>query len=167
MGELPVPADAYYGAQTQRAVLNFPVSGLVMPAGLIHAHARIKAASAEVNAELGLLDSKLAAAIVVAATEVAEGKLDDQFPIDVYQTGSGTSTNMNLNEVIANRAGEILGGERGSKVVHPNDHVNLGQSSNDVIPTAIHLAALVAIRAELVPALEHLRTELEKKSRQF
>jgi fumarate hydratase, class II len=167
MGELPVPADAYYGAQTQRAVLNFPVSGLVMPAGLIHAHARIKAASAEVNAELGLLDSKLAAAIVVAATEVAEGKLDDQFPIDVYQTGSGTSTNMNLNEVIANRASEILAGDRGTKIVHPNDHVNMGQSSNDTIPTAIHLAALVAMDKELLPALEHLQVELEKKSKQF
>jgi fumarate hydratase class II len=167
MGELPVPADAYYGAQTRRAVLNFPVSGLVMPAGMIHAHARIKAASAQVNAELGLLDSKLAAAIAAAATEVADGKLDDQFPIDVYQTGSGTSTNMNLNEVIANRASEILEGDRSSKIVHPNDHVNMGQSSNDTIPTAIHLAALVAIDEELLPALEHLRVELEKKSRQF
>jgi fumarate hydratase, class II len=167
MGELPVPADAYYGAQTQRAVLNFPVSGLVMPANLIHAHARIKAASAQVNAELGLLDSKLAAAIGAAATEVADGKLDDQFPIDVYQTGSGTSTNMNLNEVVANRASEILAGDRGTKIVHPNDHVNMGQSSNDTIPTAIHLAGLVAIDEELLPALEHLRVELEKKSRQF
>jgi fumarate hydratase, class II len=167
MGELPVPAAAYYGAQTQRAVLNFPISGLVMPADLIHADARIKAASAQVNAELGLLDSKLAAAIAAAAMEVADGKLDDQFPIDVYQTGSGTSTNMNLNEVIANRASEILEGDRGSRIVHPNDHVNMGQSSNDTIPTAIHLAALVAIEEELLPALEHLRVELENKSKQF
>jgi fumarate hydratase class II len=167
MGELPVPANAYYGAQTQRAVLNFPISGLVMPAGLIHAHARIKAASAEVNEELGLLDARLAGAIAAASTEVAEGKFDDQFPIDVYQTGSGTSTNMNLNEVIANRATEILGGDRSTKLVHPNDHVNMGQSSNDLIPTAIHLAALVAIEEELLPALAHLQAELEKKSKQF
>jgi fumarate hydratase, class II len=167
MGELPVPADAYYGAQTQRAVLNFPISGLVMPPGLIHAHALIKAASAQVNAELGLLDSKIAAAVAAAAGEVADGKLDEQFPIDVYQTGSGTSTNMNLNEVIANRANEILGGDRGDRMVHPNDHVNMGQSSNDTIPSAIHLSALLAIHQELLPALEHLRVELEKKSKQF
>ena len=167
MGELPVPADAYYGAQTQRAVLNFPISGLTMPEGLIRALARIKAASADVNQGLGLLDPRTAEAIVAAATEVAEGKLADQFPIDVYQTGSGTSTNMNLNEVIANRATEILGGERGSKLVHPNDHVNMGQSSNDAIPTSIHLAALVAIEGELIPALEHLRGELERKADQF
>ncbi len=167
MGELPVPADAYYGAQTQRAVLNFPISGLTMPPGLIHAHAQIKAASAQVNHDLGLLDAAIADAIVAAATEVAEGKLDDQFPIDVYQTGSGTSTNMNLNEVVANRASEIMGGERGSKLVHPNDHVNLGQSSNDTIPTSIHVAALVAIDKELIPALEHLQGELESKSREF
>jgi fumarate hydratase class II len=167
MGEVPVPADAYYGAQTQRAVLNFPISGLVMPPAMIHAHARMKAAAALVNAELGLLDAKLAAAIAAAATEVADGKLDDQFPIDVYQTGSGTSTNMNLNEVIANRATEMLGGDRGTKMVHPNDHVNMGQSSNDGIPTAIHLAALLAIDEDLLPALENLKGELEKKSRQF
>jgi len=167
MGELPVPADAYYGAQTQRAVLNFPIGGLTMPPGMIRAHARIKAAAAKVNHDLGLLDGKIADAIVAAATEVAEGKFDDQFPINVYQTGSGTSTNMNLNEVIGNRATEILGGDRGSKLVHPNDHVNMGQSSNDIIPTAIHIAALMAIETELIPALEHLQVELEKKSKQF
>src|ERR1700730_6462442 len=167
MGELPVPADAYYGAQTQRAVLNFPISGLTMPLGLVHAHAQIKAAAAQVNHDLGLLDQAIADAIVAAATEVAEGRLDDQFPIDVYQTGSGTSTNMNLNEVIANRASEVMGGARGSKLVHPNDHVNMGQSSNDTIPTSIHLAALMAIDKELIPALEHLQGELEKKSKEF
>src|SRR4030081_1294614 len=167
MGELPVPADAYYGAQTQRAVLNFPISGLTMPAGLIHAHAQIKGAAAQVNHDLGLLDGAIADAIVAAAAEVAQGRHDDQFPIDVYQTGSGTSTNMNLNEVLANRASEILGGARGSKLVHPNDHVNMGQSSNDTIPTAIHVAALVAIDQELIPALEHLKAELEKKSKEF
>jgi fumarate hydratase class II len=167
MGELPVPADAYYGAQTQRAVLNFPISGLTMPPDMIHALARVKAAAAEVNAGLGLLEAKIADAIVAAANEVAEGRLDDQFPIDVYQTGSGTSTNMNLNEVIANRATEILGGDRGTKLVHPNDHVNTGQSSNDTIPTAIHIAALLAVDRELIPALGHLQEELEKKSKQF
>jgi fumarate hydratase class II len=167
MGELPVPASAYYGAQTQRAVLNFPISSLTMPEGLIRAHAQLKAAAAEANRDLGLLDPKLAGAIVEAAGEVAEGKHPDQFPIDVYQTGSGTSTNMNLNEVIANRASEILGGERGSKLVHPNDHVNMGQSSNDEIPTSIHVAALVAIDKELIPALEHLQAALEKKSVEF
>ena len=167
MGELPVPADAYYGAQTQRAVLNFPISGLTMPSGMVHAHARIKGAAAQVNQDLGLLDGKIADAIVQAGTEVAEGKLDDQFPIDVYQTGSGTSTNMNLNEVIANRASEILGGDRGSKLVHPNDHVNMGQSSNDTIPTAIHVAALVAIEEKLIPALEHLDGALLEKAKAF
>jgi fumarate hydratase class II len=167
MGELPVPADAYYGAQTQRAVLNFPISGLTMPRRLLQAGARIKAAAAEVNAELGQLDEKVARAIVEAAEEVVQGRHDDQFPIDVYQTGSGTSTNMNLNEVIANRASEILGGERGSKLVHPNDHVNMGQSSNDVIPTALHVAGLAAIEEDLIPALRHLEGELRKKSEEF
>ncbi len=167
MGELPVPVSAYYGAQTQRAVLNFPISGLTMPEGLIRAHAQLKGAAAEVNAELLLLDQKIADAIVSAAREVAEGQHADQFPIDVYQTGSGTSTNMNLNEVIANRASELIGGERGSKLVHPNDHVNMGQSSNDTIPTSIQVAALVAVDKKLIPALEHLRQALEKKSKEF
>jgi fumarate hydratase class II len=159
--------SAYYGAQTQRAVLNFPISGLTMPEGLIRAHAQLKGAAAEVNAELLLLDQKIADAIVSAAREVAEGQHADQFPIDVYQTGSGTSTNMNLNEVIANRASELIGGERGSKLVHPNDHVNMGQSSNDTIPTSIQVAALVAVDKKLIPALEHLRQALEKKSKEF
>ena len=167
MGELPVPASAYYGAQTQRAVLNFPISRLTMPEGLIRAHAQLKGAAALVNAELRLLDPKIAEAIVSAAREVAEGALADQFPIDVYQTGSGTSTNMNLNEVIANRASELMGGERGSKLVHPNDHVNMGQSSNDTIPTSIQVAALVAVDKELIPALDHLQQALVKKSKEF
>jgi fumarate hydratase class II len=167
MGELPVPAGSYYGAQTQRAVLNFPISGLRMPSRLIRAHAQLKGASARVNQELGLLDGRIAEAIDQAAGEIAEGGLADEFPIDVYQTGSGTSTNMNLNEVIANRASEILGGDRGSKLVHPNDHVNMGQSSNDTIPTSIHLAALVAIEKDLIPALRHLDEALLAKSREF
>jgi fumarate hydratase class II len=167
MGELPVPAGAYYGAQTQRAVLNFPISGIPMPAGLLHAHGRLKGAAAAVNLELGLLDEGIAGAIVSAAAEVAEGRLDAEFPIDVYQTGSGTSTNMNVNEVIANRASEILGGDRGGKLVHPNDHVNMGQSSNDTIPTSIHVAALVAVDRGLIPALEHLEKALLAKATEF
>jgi fumarate hydratase class II len=167
MGEMQVPADAYYGASTQRAVLNFPISGHRMPPAFIRAVGLIKAASARVNTELGLLDSKISEAIEVAAREVAEGKLDDQFVVDVFQTGSGTSTNMNANEVIANRATEILGGERGSKLVHPNDHVNLCQSSNDVIPTAIHLSALLEIERRLIPALERLQKALEAKAEEF
>src|SRR6266480_518026 len=164
MGEVEVPADAYYGASTQRAVLNFPISGQAMPRRFIRALGMVKRAAAQTNRELGLLPRRRARAIAAAAQEVIDGKLDDQFPIDVYQTGSGTSTNTNANEVIANRATEILGGERGSKLVHPNDHVNLGQSSNDVIPTAIQLAAALAIQEELVPALERLRRALEAKS---
>jgi len=167
MGELPVPASAYYGAQTQRAVLNFPISGTRMPLGLVHAHGELKACAAEVNQELGLLDPKIAAAVASAAREVAEGKLDAEFPIDVYQTGSGTSTNMNVNEVVAHRANEILAGDRAAKLVHPNDHVNMGQSSNDDIPTSIQVAALVAIEKELIPALSHLANQLRQKSRQF
>src|SRR5713226_7126870 len=132
MGELEVPADAYYGASTQRAVLNFPISGQPFPRRFIRALGLIKKAAAETNLELGLLPQKKARATVKAAQEVVDGKLDNQFPIDVYQTGSGTSTNTNGNEVIANRATEILGGAPGSKLVHPNDHVNMCQSSNDV-----------------------------------
>ncbi|MGI8607830.1 MAG: class II fumarate hydratase [Candidatus Dormibacteria bacterium] len=167
MGELPVPANSYYGAQTQRAVLNFPISGLRMPVGLVHAHGHLKAVAAEVNLELGLLDARLAGAIAQAGREIAAGKFDSEFPIDVYQTGSGTSTNMNLNEVIAHRANEILTGDRGAKEVHPNDHVNMCQSSNDTIPTSIHVAALVAIEKELVPALQHLQQALMAKAGQF
>jgi fumarate hydratase class II len=160
MGEMRVPANAYWGASTQRAVENFPVSGLRFPRRFTWALGVIKWAAASANAELGFLEPKVADAVQRAAEEVADGALDDQFPIDVFQTGSGTSQNTNANEVIANRAIELLGGERGSKLVHPNDHVNNGQSSNDVIPTAIHLAALAAIRDDLVPSLERLRDSL-------
>ena len=167
MGDMEVPADAYYGASTQRAVLNFPISGEPLPRRFIRALGMVKRAAAQTNRELGLLPRRRARAIAAAAQEVIDGKLDEQFPIDVYQTGSGTSTNTNANEVIANRATEILGGERGSKLVHPNDHVNLGQSSNDVIPTAIQLASAMAIDDELIPALERLERALEAKSKEF
>src|SRR5437660_7979971 len=167
MGGMEVPADAYYGASAQRAVLNFPISGQPFPRRFIRALGMVKRAAAQTNRELGLLPRRRARAIAAAAQEVIDGKLDDQFPIDVYQTGSATSTNTNANEVIANRATEILGGERGSKLVHPNDHVNLGQSSNDVIPTAIQLASAMAVQDELVPALERLQRALEAKSKEF
>jgi fumarate hydratase class II len=167
MGELAVPADAYYGVQTARAIENFPISPLRMPRSMIRAMGLIKRAAASVNHSLGLLDKKLAEAIRQAATEVVEGKLDAEFPVDIFQTGSGTSTNMNANEVISNRATELLGGARGSKLVHPNDHVNLGQSSNDVIPTAIHIAASETIQRQLVPALTRLQKALERKAREF
>jgi fumarate hydratase class II len=168
IGSLNVPADAYYGVQTQRAITNFPISGWPMPAPFIHAMGRIKRAAAKTNLELGLIDKKVAAAIVAAATEVVDGKLDDQFPVDVFQTGSGTSTNMNTNEVIASRANEILGGRRGDKSpVHPNDHVNLCQSSNDVFPTALHLSVIEALREQLIPALHHLHGELAEKAEEF
>ncbi len=168
MGSLKVPAEAYYGAQTQRAVENFPISGWPMPPRLIHAMGRIKRAAARTNLELGLLQRKIGNAIVAAATEVVEGKLDDQFPVDIFQTGSGTSTNMNVNEVIAGRANELLGGKRGDRSpVHPNDHVNLCQSSNDVFPTAIHLGVMEAVREELIPSLHHLHGELAEKAEEF
>src|SRR3982074_1823156 len=145
MGEMEVPADAYYGASTQRAVLNFPISGQPFPRRLIRALGMVKKAAAQTNLELGLLSRRRARAITAAAQEVIDGKLDEHFPIDIYQTGSGTSTNTNANEVIANRATEILGGEPGSKLVHPNDHVNLCQSSNDVIPSPIKGFSALAI----------------------
>jgi len=167
MGEVEVPADAYYGASTQRAVLNFPISGQAFPRRFIRALGLVKKAAAQTNSELGLLSKRRATTIARAAQEVIDGKLDDQFPIDIYQTGSGTSTNTNANEVIANRATEILGGKRGSKLVHPNDHVNLCQSSNDVIPTAIQISAAVAIADELIPALQQLQRALEAKSKEF
>src|SRR5260370_3629705 len=167
MGEMEVRAAGYDGASPQRAVLNFPISGRPMPPRFIRALGMVKRAAAQTNRELNLLPRRRARAIAAAAQEVIEGKLDDQFPIDIYQTGSATSTNTNANEVIANRATEILGGERGSKLVHPNDHVNLGQSSNDVIPTAIQLASAMAIQDELVPALERLQRALEAKSKEF
>jgi fumarate hydratase class II len=167
MGAMEVPATAYYGASTQRAVLNFPISGQRFPRPFIRALGLIKWAAAKVNMELGLLDPAIGNAIVQAAWEVAEGRWDDQFVVDIFQTGSGTSTNMNANEVIANRAGEILGYPLGSRKVHPNDHVNLGQSSNDVIPTAIHIAAILVIKGDLLPALEGLHQALLAKSREF
>ena len=168
MGEMQVPAEAYYGASTQRAVINFPISGLRMPRRFVRALGLLKKAAAEVNLELGKLSPDVAQAMARAAHEVAEGKLDAEFVVDVFQTGSGTSTNMNANEVIANRAAELLGSPRGSRsVVHPNDHVNDGQSSNDVIPTALHLAGLLAIHEVLEPAVDALHRELQAKSREF
>jgi fumarate hydratase class II len=167
MGEMQVPADAYYGASTQRAVLNFPISDLRFPRDFIRALGQIKQAAAQVNAELGNIDSSIAAVIVEAAQEVISGKLDEHFVLDIFQTGSGTSTNMNANEVIANRASELLGGLRGSRKVHPNDHVNFGQSSNDVIPTAIHLSALASLEKNLLPALRELQQALLAKADEF
>ena len=168
MGEFEVPVDAYYGAQTMRAVVNFPISDLRFPRSFIRALANVKLAAAHTNADLGLLDSDISAAIATAAQEVADGKLDSEFVVDIFQTGSGTSTNMNANEVISNRAIEIKGGVIGSRTpIHPNDHVNLGQSSNDVIPTAMHLAALASIREDLLPALRGLQAELGRKSAEF
>jgi len=168
MGEMRVPTDAHYGAQTARAVENFPISSLRFQRGFIAAVGLVKWACAQVNSELGLLDSKRRDLIQQAAQEVIDGKLDSQFVIDVFQTGSGTSTNMNTNEVIASRANELATGKRGGKEpVHPNDHVNMEQSSNDVIPTAIHISAAVAIHTQLAPALEHLSSALRRKADQF
>jgi fumarate hydratase class II len=167
MGEMRVPLHAYYGASTQRAVLNFPISDLRFPRGFIRALGQIKQAAAQVNARLGTIESHIADAIIQATQEVIDGKLDEHFVVDIFQTGSGTSTNMNANEVIANRASELLGGSRGSRKVHPNDHVNFGQSSNDVIPTAIHLSALVSIEHDLIPALQELQTALQEKADEF
>jgi fumarate hydratase class II len=168
LGSVQVPADALYGAQTMRAVLNFPISGIVFSRSFIRALGLIKGAAAQVNQDLGLLDDPLADAIAQAAQEVADGQLDQHFPIDIFQTGSGTSTNMNANEVISNRAIQILGGEAGSKnLVHPNDHVNMGQSSNDVIPTAVHVAAYLETTETLLPALRHLQATLERRASDF
>ncbi|MCS0634494.1 class II fumarate hydratase [Streptomyces sp. LP05-1] len=164
MGEVRVPAHAKWRAQTQRAVENFPVSGQRLERAHIEALARIKAAAAKVNAELGVLDKEVAEAVQEAAAEVAEGRWDDHFPVDVFQTGSGTSSNMNTNEVLATLAGERLG-KPGA--VHPNDHVNASQSSNDVFPSSIHIAATAAVTGDLVPALEHLAGSLERKSAEF
>jgi fumarate hydratase class II len=168
MGEMRVPAGAYYAAQTARAVENFRISSMRFGRRFIKALGLVKAAAASVNAHLGLLDPIVADAIGKAAEEVIRGDLDDQFVVDVFQTGSGTSTNMNANEVIANRAAELLGGARGDRsLVHPNDHVNMGQSTNDVFPTAIHLAAAEAIESDLIPALAALEQAFERKSREF
>ena len=167
MGQMQVPAEAYYGAQTARAIENFPISNLRFPRQFIRALGLIKKHAAATNTALGLLPKNISDAIQKAADEVIEGKLDPHFAVDIFQTGSGTSTNMNVNEVIANRAIEILGGKRGDKSVHPNDHVNRGQSSNDVIPTAIHIAALDGIAHHLIPALNELLAALQKKAQEF
>ncbi|MEE8474641.1 MAG: class II fumarate hydratase [Myxococcota bacterium] len=165
MGEMEVPADALWGASTQRAVLNFPVSGERFSRRFIQALGIIKGAAAGTNAELGVIDGKLAEVIQTAAKEVADGALDDEFVLDIFQTGSGTSTNMNANEVIANRAQQLLGA--GAEPIHPNDHVNASQSSNDVIPTALHVAARQAIHEDLLPALRRLQACLRRKAEEF
>jgi fumarate hydratase class II len=168
LGEVQVPAQALWGAQTQRAIANFPVSGQRLPRRLIRALALIKKAAAEANRQAGALDPKLANAVIQAAHEVATGQHDDQFPVDVFQTGSGTSSNMNANEVIANRAIQLLGGRPGTKTpVHPNDHVNKGQSSNDVFPTAVHVAAAETLERDLLPAFRVLERSLRDKAKAF
>ncbi len=170
MGEVRLPAEVYYAAQTQRAVENFPVSGRPLPSGMIRAMAMVKYAAARANRELGLLGKTLSDAqmdaILAAAKEVADGCLADQFPVDVYQTGSGTSSNMNMNEVLAARATELAGGDRfaAKKAIHPNDHVNMGQSTNDTFPTAIHVAAAVAISEDFIPALQYATAVLYEKA---
>ena len=168
MGSIEVPAERYWGAQTQRSLTNFRIGSERMPQPLIRAMGLVKKAAAEVNVELGVLDGPLGEAIVQAAEEVIDGTLADEFPLVVWQTGSGTQTNMNANEVIANRANELLGGERGTKQpVHPNDHVNKGQSSNDTFPTAMHIAACEEIHHALLPALSNLQAALEAKATAF
>jgi fumarate hydratase class II len=177
MGEVKVPARAYYGAQTQRAVENFPISGWTLPPPLIHALGLVKLACATANRDLGKLthsgnnrlDDAQVEALLAACREVADGKLDGEFPIDVFQTGSGTSSNMNANEVIANRAIEIAGGDRfqKEKPIHPNDHVNMGQSTNDIFPTSIHVAVACEIQRDLIPALERLEDVLAQKAKQW
>jgi fumarate hydratase class II len=167
-GPIDVAADRYWGAQTERSRQNFKIGQDRMPMAIVHALGIVKLAAAQTNRELGLLDARRAGAITRAAREVIEGKLDDHFPLVVWQTGSGTQTNMNLNEVIANRANELLGGKLGAKEpVHPNDHVNMSQSSNDSFPTAMHIAAADRIIADLIPALSELHRELRKKERAF
>ena len=167
-GPIDVPADRYWGAQTERSRRNFRIGQDRMPMPIVHALAIVKLAAAETNRELGLIDQRRAGAIIRAAREVIDGKLDDHFPLVVWQTGSGTQTNMNLNEVIANRANELLGGKLGAKQpVHPNDHVNMSQSSNDSFPTAMHIAAATGIHADLVPALETLHRALRAKEKAF
>jgi len=167
MGPVQVPVSAYYGVQTARAIENFPISGIRFPRPFIRALGLIKWAAARTNESLGILEKKPARVIQQAAREVVAGQWDEHFPLDIFQTGSGTSTNMNANEVIANRASEILNGDRASRKVHPNDQVNLGQSSNDVIPTAIHVAAIEEIHKMLLPCLRRLHKALQQKARQF
>src|SRR5450432_4568978 len=167
-GPIEVPADRYWGAQTERSRQNFRIGHDRMPMAIVRALGIVKLASAETNRELGLLDARRAGAITRAAREVIDGKLDDHFPLVVWQTGSGTQTNMNVNEVIANRANQMLGGELGAKQpIHPNDHVNMSQSSNDSFPTAMHIAAATGIKADLIPALSELHRELRKKEKAF
>jgi fumarate hydratase class II len=168
MGTVRVPEDAYYGSQTQRAVDNFPISGILLPTEFIRSLAMIKKFAAQINFELELLEKSKAEAIAQAAAEVIAGKFGDQFVVDVFQTGSGTSTNMNMNEVLATRGNEILTGQKAMKVpIHPNDHVNMGQSSNDVIPTTLHLAVLTSIKDRLLPALDILHDALWQKAAEF
>jgi fumarate hydratase class II len=167
LGEVRVPAAALYGAQTQRAIDNFPISGIRFPRVFILSLCLIKKAAAQVHADLGLLEPEKATAIITAADEVISGRWDEQFPVDVFQSGSGTSTNMNVNEVIANRAIQLLGGEPGSKTLHPNDHVNRGQSTNDVMPTAIHISAFILAKETLLPALRHLHETFKIRERDF
>lgn len=177
MGDVLVPANAYYGAQTQRAVENFPISGLQLPSSMIHAMGRVKYACGKANHDLGKLtgsgktplNDAQVQAMLDAAKEVVAGQFDDQFPVDVFQTGSGTSSNMNVNEVISNRAIEIFGGDRfaEAKPIHPNDHVNMGQSTNDTFPTAIHVAVAVEIQNHLIPALTRLHDQLQDKAKQW
>src|SRR5438270_6687610 len=164
-GPIDVPAEKYWGAQTQRSLQNFRIGEERMPLPLVRALGLVKRAAAEVNQSLGILDRKRGRAIGEAAQEVIDGKLDDHFPLVVWQTGSGTQSNMNLNEVIANRANELLGGKRGEKsLIHPNDHVNMSQSSNDAFPTAMHIAAAEQLTYLLNPALAHLHAALQNKS---
>ena len=168
MGSVKVPNDAYYGAQTQRALENFPISGIQLPRSIINAITIIKRSAAITNNKLGLLSDTRKNAIIQASDEIIIGKYNNQFPVDIFQTGSGTSTNMNCNEVISNRANEILGGKIGTKnPIHPNDHVNLGQSSNDVFPSAIHIASNIMLQKELVPVLDNIYLELKNKSKEF
>lgn len=168
MGEVEVPADKYWGAQTQRSLENFKIGTEKMPLPLVRALGVQKKAAAMANIELGILDKKIGSAIVQAAEEVMDGRLNDHFPLVVWQTGSGTQTNMNTNEVVANRAIELMDGKLGSKApVHPNDHVNMGQSSNDTFPTVMHIAAVEQLHHELIPSLEHLHSALQKKSLEF
>src|SRR5215213_3452853 len=167
-GTIEVPAERLWGAQTERSRRFFRISGERMPLPVIHSLALVKKAAALVNTDLGLLEGGKAHAIAQAADEVLSGKLDEEFPLVVWQTGSGTQSNMNVNEVLANRASELLGGERGQKrLVHPNDDVNLGQSSNDVFPTAMHIAAARAVNEDVLPAVEALKATLEKKRDAF
>src|ERR671925_990549 len=167
-GPIEVPADRYWGALTERSRQNFRIGTERMPLSLIRALALVKRAAAETNRELKLLDARRVNAIIKAAQEVIDGKLDEHFPLVVWQTGSGTQSNMNANEVIANRANELLGGERGQKrVVHPNDDVNMGQSTNDTFPTAMHIAAVEQVHHQLLPALEHLHAALRGRSQAF